>query len=150
AGASINGKVHVASAGSGSSGSGASPTSAKPRVFVAAENRLLREALSRMLTKNGDIEVITSETVGPFPKAAQHAAQDSLQKADLPPSSGPGTSVLAAIHDTEILLLSSKGNLDWDLAEIRKVRSATPEALILLIDVSGDETNFLQCIRAGV
>jgi len=150
AGSSSNGKVHGASAGSGSSGSGASPTSAKPRVFVAAENRLLREALSRMLTKNGDIEVITSEAVGPFPKAAQHAAQDSLQRADLPPSSGPGTSVLAAIHDTEILLLSSKGNLDWDLAEIRKIRSATPEALILLIDVSSDETNFLQCIRAGV
>ncbi len=150
AGSSSNGKVHGASAGSGSSGSGASPTSAKPRVFVAAENRLLREALSRMLTKNGDIEVITSEAVGPFPKAAHQAAQDSLQKADLPPSSGPGTSVLAAIHDTEILLLSSKGNLDWDLAEIRKIRSATPEALILLIDVSSDETNFLQCIRAGV
>ena len=150
AGSSSNGKVHGASAGSGSSGSGASPTSAKPRVFVAAENRLLREALSRMLTKNGDIEVITSEALGPFPKAAHQAAQDSLQKADLPPSSGPGTSVLAAIHDTEILLLSSKGNLDWDLAEIRKIRSATPEALILLIDVSGDETNFLQCIRAGV
>jgi len=150
ASSSGNGKVHGAAAGYGSSGSRASPTSAKPRVFVAAENRLLREALSRMLTKNGDIEVITSEAVGPFPKAVQHAAQDWLQKDDLPASSGPGTSVLSAIHDTEILLLSSKGNLDWDLAEIRKVRSATPEALILLIDVSGDETNFLQCIRAGV
>src|SRR5260370_33414485 len=29
---------------------------AKPRVFVAAENRLLREALSRMLVKSGGIE----------------------------------------------------------------------------------------------
>jgi len=150
AGSNSNGKVHGAADGYASSGSCASPTSAKPRVFVAAENRLLREALSRMLTKNGDIEIITSEAVGPLPKAIQHAAQDSLQKDDLPPSSGPGTSVLSAIHDTEILLLSSKGNLDCDLAEIRKIRSATPETLILLIDVSGDETNFLQCIRAGV
>jgi hypothetical protein len=33
----------------------------KPRVFVAAENRLLREALSRMLTKSGEIEVIGAE-----------------------------------------------------------------------------------------
>jgi len=32
-------------------------TGGKPRVFVAAENRLLREALSRMLVKGGDIEV---------------------------------------------------------------------------------------------
>lgn len=142
-----NGNVLGAAAGYGSSRSGASPTSPKPRVFVAAENRLLREALSRMLTKNGDIEVITSEAAEPFPKPARHAAQDSLLKDTLPPSSGPGT---AAIHDAEILLLSSKGNLEWDLSEIRKIRSASPEALILLIDVSGDETNFLQCIRAGV
>jgi len=27
----------------------------KPRVFVAAENRLLREALSRALVKNGEM-----------------------------------------------------------------------------------------------
>jgi hypothetical protein len=32
-------------------------TGGKPRVFVAAENRLLREAPSRMLVKGGDIEV---------------------------------------------------------------------------------------------
>lgn len=147
AGSRSNGNVHGAATGYGSSGSGASPTSAKPRVFVAAENRLLREALSRMLTKNGDIEVITSEAAEPFPKPARHAAQDSLPKDTLPTSSGPGT---PAIHDAEILLLSSKGNLEWDLAEIRKVRSASPEALILLIDGGGDETNFLQCIRAGV
>lgn len=57
---------------------------------------------------------------------------------------------MPAIHDGEILLLSSKGNLEQDLAEIRKIRSATAESLILLIDVSDDETNFLQCIRAGV
>jgi len=31
---------------------------AKPRVFVAAENRLLREALSRMLVKSGEIDVV--------------------------------------------------------------------------------------------
>src|SRR5712692_119664 len=30
----------------------------KPRVFVAAENRLMREALSRMLVKSGEIEVV--------------------------------------------------------------------------------------------
>lgn len=64
--------------------------------------------------------------------------------------SQPETPVLPGIQDAEILLLSSKGNLDQDLAAIRKIRSASPELLILLIDVTGDETNFLQCIRAGV
>jgi DNA-binding NarL/FixJ family response regulator len=61
-----------------------------------------------------------------------------------------GTSILPAIHDAEIVLLSSKGNLELDLAEIRKIRSATPEALILLIHARSDETNFLLCIRPGV
>ena len=38
----------------------------KPRVFVAAENRLLREALSRMLVKNGEIEVVGMNMTEPF------------------------------------------------------------------------------------
>src|SRR5689334_6280391 len=33
----------------------------KPRVFVAAENRLLREALCRMLTKGGESEVVGTD-----------------------------------------------------------------------------------------
>src|SRR2546423_1462072 len=38
----------------------------KPRVFVVADNRLLREAISRMLVRNGEIEVVVSEFVEPF------------------------------------------------------------------------------------
>jgi DNA-binding NarL/FixJ family response regulator len=98
----------------------------RPRVFVAAENRLLREALSRMLTKNGEVEVIGGGAAEPVQSEDLHSEQ------------------------AEILLLSSRGNLGQDLAAVRKVRSATPEVLILLIDVTGDETSFLQCIRAGV
>src|SRR2546430_13653271 len=107
-----NWHANGAAAGNGSNGSGASRNAAKPRVFVAAENRLLREALSRMLTKNGDIEVVTVEAAEPFTKAAECAAQDFLQKDDLRLSSAPETPILPAIHDAEILLLSSKGNLD--------------------------------------
>lgn len=148
---SLNGNGHRngAAAGNGSNGSGASRAAARPRVFVAAESRLWREALSRMLTKNGDIEVTISDDPYPFPKPAQNA-QDSLQNDARCTPSMPGTPLFPANHEAEILLLSSKGNLEQDLAEIRKIRSASPEALILLIDVSGDETNFLQCIRAGV
>lgn len=99
---------------------------AKPRVFVAAENRLLKEALSRMLAKSGEVEVLDTEL------------SDSFQAADL----------LRGAAD--MLLLSSRGNREEDVALIRKVRSGAPKVPILLIDVAGEETEFLQCIRAGV
>ena len=38
----------------------------KIRVFVAAENRLLREALARVLIKGGCIEVIATDSAAPF------------------------------------------------------------------------------------
>ena len=145
AGNGSNGNGHISS-----NSAGQGRHAAKPRVFVAAENRLLRDALSRMLTKNGDIEVLTSEAAEPSPNPVHHAPEGFLQKDDLSLSSVPGTPEAPAIHDAEILLLSSKGNLEQDLAAIRKIRSASPELLILLIDASGDETNFLQCIRAGI
>lgn len=146
----FNDHGHRTSIGNSSNGSGALRHSAKPRVFVAAENRLLREALSRMLTKNGDIEVIPSEATELLPPAGHHEAQDRLRKDDPLAHAGPGTAAAAAIPNAEILLLSSKGNLELDLAAIRRIRSGSPELLILLIDVTSDETNFLQCIRAGV
>ncbi|HYL84557.1 MAG TPA: response regulator transcription factor [Candidatus Angelobacter sp.] len=99
---------------------------ARPRVFVAAENRLLREALSRMLVKSGEMEVIGTEIAEPL-RAEELVRQDA-----------------------DILLLSSRGNRDEDVAAIRKVRTAAPQVLILLIDVAGEEAEFLQCIRAGV
>lgn len=145
-----NGHGKGTSAVNGTNGNGASHHRPKPRVFVGTENRLLREALSRMLSKNGEIEVITSEGAEPFQKSAEQALQDSLPKDDLPAQATPGTLAAPAIHDAEILLLSSKGNLDQDLSAIRQIRLASPQLLILLIDVSGDETSFLQCIRAGV
>lgn len=98
----------------------------KARVFVAAENRLLREALSRMLLKSGEMEVIGMDAAEPF------RAEDLLKE------------------DANILLLSSRGNRNEDLAAIRRVRSAAPDVLILVIGVTGEEEEFLQCIRAGV
>ena len=145
-----DGHGNGSNAGNSTNGNGISRLPAKPRVFVAAENRLLREALSRMLTKNGDVEVITSEAAEPLQMPAQHALQDSLPQDGLVAQVVPGTFDAPTIHDAEILLLSSKGNLDQDLSLIRQIRSASPQLLILLIDVTGDETNFLQCIRAGV
>ena len=98
----------------------------KPRVYIAAENRLLREALSHMLAKSGEIDVVGADASAPLPEG------EILQ------------------NRAEILLLSSKGNLEEDLAAIRSVRSQDPGILILLIDAAEDETSFLQCIRSGV
>jgi hypothetical protein len=63
----------------------------RPRVFVAAENRLLREALSRMLIKSGEIEVVEMDVGEPF------QMEDFLKE------------------EAEILLLSSRGNRNEDL-----------------------------------
>ena len=98
----------------------------RPRVFVAAENRLLREALSRMLVKNGEIEVVGMDVTEPF------RTEDLLRE------------------ETDILLLSSRGNKNQDLTAIRMVRTAAPKVQILLIGVTGEEAEFLQCVRAGV
>jgi two-component system NarL family response regulator len=98
----------------------------RPRVFVAAENRLLREALSRMLVKNGEIEVVGMDLAESF------RAEDLLKE------------------DTDILLLSSRGNRNEDLTAVRTVRTTAPKVQILLIDVTGEEAEFLQCVRAGV
>src|SRR5258708_36300102 len=38
----------------------------KIRVFVAAENRLLRETLARVLSKGGGIEAIATNSAAPF------------------------------------------------------------------------------------
>jgi DNA-binding NarL/FixJ family response regulator len=98
----------------------------KPRVFVAAENRLLREALSRMLVKSGEVEVIGTDMAEPF------RTEDLLKE------------------ETDILLLSSRGNKNEDLTAVRRVRTTAPKVQILLIGVTGEEAEFLQCVRAGV
>ena len=98
----------------------------KPRVFVAAENRLLREVLSRMLVKSGEIEVVGTDM------AEQFRTEDLLNE------------------QTDILLLSSLGNRNEDLSVIRRVRTTAPKVQILLVGVTGEEAEFLQCVRAGV
>jgi hypothetical protein len=75
---------------------------ATARVFIAAENRLLREALGRMLNKRGGIEVIGSDSAGPFQSSELLEGQ------------------------VDVLLLISGGDLEEDLAIVRKAHSAAP------------------------
>ena len=98
----------------------------KIRVFVAAENRLLREALARVLCKGGCVEVSATDSAAPF-----HT--DALVEAN-----------------PDILLLTSRGSLEEDLAAIQEVRAAAPTVRILLIGMAKDEREFLQCVRAGI
>ena len=98
----------------------------KIRVFVAAENRLLREALARVLCKGGCIEVSATDSTAPF-----HT--DALVEAN-----------------PDILLLTSRGSLDEDLAAIQEVRAAAPAVRILLIGMAKDERDFMLCVRAGI
>jgi DNA-binding NarL/FixJ family response regulator len=98
----------------------------RSRVYIAAENRLLREALSRMLTGQGDIDVVGFSSKGPF------QVEGLLdEKAD-------------------ILLLTSRGSLGEDVFVIRQVRLTAPTVRILLVGMTEDETEFFQYVRAGI
>ena len=96
------------------------------RVFIAAENRLLREALSRVLNKRSGVEVIAGNGAAPFHTDALLEAQP------------------------DILLLTSRGGLEEDIVAIKDVRAAAPNVRILLIGMAKNEREFLQCVRAGI
>jgi len=99
---------------------------AKLSVFVAADNRLLREALARMLAKKGNIEVTGLEAT--LPLRAESVAQ----------------------AHADVLLLTSQGALHDDLLMIQQVRATAPEMRILLLGMVKDAGEFLQCVRAGI
>jgi DNA-binding NarL/FixJ family response regulator len=98
----------------------------KPRILVAAHNRLLREALSRMLAKLGEVDVVGIDAAEPL------GAEDLLKE------------------QADVLLLTSRGSLNEDLSTIRGIRLTAPNVQILLIGMTGEQTEFLQCVRAGV
>jgi DNA-binding NarL/FixJ family response regulator len=98
----------------------------KVSVFVAADNRLLRETLARMLMKKGNIEVTGLESAIPMQAEA------------------------VAKTDADVLLLASRGTLNDDLLVIQEVRVSAPGIRILLLGMAKNEGEFLQCVRAGI
>ena len=92
-------------------------------MFIAAENRLLREASGRMLNRRGGIEVIGSDSAGPF------QSNDLLE------------------GQVDVLLLISGGDLEEDLAIVRKAHSAAPGVPILVIGATLE--NGVSTMRAG-
>jgi DNA-binding NarL/FixJ family response regulator len=98
----------------------------KIRVLLTAENRLLREALARMFSKQSTIEVVGLDA-------------NSILEPDA-----------STQLEADVVLLSSRGSIDSDLSAIQHARTCFPQAGILTIGMSATPGEFLQCVRAGI
>jgi DNA-binding NarL/FixJ family response regulator len=112
--------------GAGAGQAVAIETARETRVYVAAENRLLREALARMLAKHGSIEIVGLNSATPFDGEA------------------------LAEGGADVLLLVSDGRVEEDLLTIQQVRLRAPKMRILVIGMTKDDGEFLRCVRAGI
>ncbi|HEV3512688.1 MAG TPA: response regulator transcription factor [Candidatus Sulfotelmatobacter sp.] len=95
-------------------------------VFLLAENRLLREALVRLLAKKGDIRVLGASSYSPS------VLDEIIVKV-------PGILVL----DSSRLALSNASLLS-------SVRASLPDVRIVMVDMDSDENTFLKAVREGV
>jgi len=95
-------------------------------VYLLAENRLLREALIRLLSKKSDLRIAGANAYSP---SVPHE-------------------IIAA--RPQILLLDSSGPAVSRSTLICKLRSALRNLRIVMVDMDPDEEVFLGAIRAGV
>jgi DNA-binding NarL/FixJ family response regulator len=95
-------------------------------VFLLAENRLLRDALSKILTKKNDIRVLAAGPCSP------HILQ---QVAELMP---------------HVLLLDSAAFGFSDAQIISSARKALPGLKVVMIGMEPNKETFLRAVRAGV
>ena len=98
----------------------------KCAVYLLAENRLLREALIRLLSKNSEVRVIGSN----------------------PYSSVVHREIISA--RPQILLMDSGGTNDIRPTLIATLRSAIRNLRIVMVDMESNEDAFLDAVRAGV
>jgi DNA-binding NarL/FixJ family response regulator len=94
-------------------------------VFLLAENRLLREALTRILNKKNDIHVVGAATFSP-------GVVDAM------------TAVSAQVVLFDPLDAAS------NLAFVRTVRESLPGLKVVLIGMEPNSALFLQAVREGV
>jgi len=96
------------------------------RVFILAENRLLREALARILSKKNDIRVVGS---APFsPEVVREISSGSPD---------------VLLSDSAALALS-------ELRLITEVRAAIPGLKVIMIGMDASPEVFLRAVREGV
>jgi DNA-binding NarL/FixJ family response regulator len=98
----------------------------KVSVYLVAGNRLLREALTRILNKTGNFDV---RGVSPFV---------------------PDVSSCVADLDTDVLILDALSVELSDYAFLHDIATRAPGVKIVLIDMDSDHETFLKCVRAGV
>ncbi|MGD0179495.1 MAG: response regulator transcription factor [Terriglobales bacterium] len=96
------------------------------QVFILAENRLLREALTRILSKKSDIRVVGASAFSPDVVAQ---------------ISGAGPDVL--LSDSAAVALS-------DLRLVSEVRAAIPGLKVVMIGMEADPETFLRAVRDGI
>jgi len=94
-------------------------------VFLVAENRLLREALARILDKKSDLTVAGFCAFSP-------AALD-----------------LIAAANADVLVLDSFSLGNGHLSFVREVQLRNPRLSLLLIGMEDDEQAFLRIVREG-
>lgn len=94
-------------------------------IFLMAENRLLRESLSRLLRKKSDIDVV-GECGG---------TADSIQQ--------------IAESGCEILLLDDATKSRTNPNLVAQILEAVPSLKIILIGVDDNEESFLHAVRCG-
>jgi two-component system response regulator DevR len=95
-------------------------------VFLLAENRLLREALIRILTKKSDIRVVGAAPYSP-------AAQEQI----------------IAIRPS-IVLLDSISPVFSETRLVATLHAAIPGVRVAMIDMELDQRTFLRAVREGV
>ena len=94
-------------------------------VFLVAGNRLLREALARLLAKKGDVDVCG---VSPFV---------------------PEILSSIAMLDADVLVLDALTVQLSDYALISEIVSKAPNIKVILIDMDDNSEIFIKCVRAG-
>jgi len=95
-------------------------------VFLLTENRLLREALTRIFGKKSDLCLVGAAGFSP-----QIVAEVGASAAD-------------------VLLADSGVNILTDLQIIHELSKACPGLRVVLIGMEPDATTFLKAVRAGV
>lgn len=95
------------------------------RVFLLAGNRLLREALGRILRKRSDM-LVAGESFDSF-----------------------GVAELIAQSETDVILMDPVSAPSLNLDFVRSMSRARPDVKILVIGMDENEAMFLKAIRAG-
>jgi DNA-binding NarL/FixJ family response regulator len=95
------------------------------RVFLLCENRLLREALVRILAKRSDLSVVGSRAHSP-------AVMDEMCQTKL-----------------HVVLLDSLGLAVAEPRLLRRIHERLPEARVLMVGMDAKEEDFLHAVREG-